>query len=138
MPRLTAAAFWPAARLGRRRRNGATLPELPGIAALIALTAPPASPLIASTNARVRLAASGSNAAALKGQFQQIKSRNGDLFDGIPGYVAESPDRARLVVGPFRTANDAETFAQDLETVHIDAFRWTNSPTDRIVPLGTE
>lgn len=82
--------------------------------------------------------ASGSNAAALKGQFQQIKSRNGDLFDGIPGYVAESPDRARLVVGPFRTANDAETFAQDLETVHIDAFRWTNSPTDRIVPLGTE
>lgn len=82
--------------------------------------------------------ASGSNAAALKGQFQQIKSRNGDLFDGIPGYVAESRDRARLVVGPFRSASDAETFAQDLETVHIDAFRWTNSPTDRIVPLGTE
>jgi len=82
--------------------------------------------------------ASGPNAAALKGQFQQIKSRNEDLFDGIPGYVAESPDRARLVVGPFRTASDAETFAQDLETVHIDAFRWTNSPSDQIVPLGTE
>jgi Flp pilus assembly protein TadD len=82
--------------------------------------------------------ASGPNAAALKGEFQQIKSKNEDLFDGIPGYVAQSPDRARLVVGPFRSASDADTFAEDLQTVDVKSFKWSNSPTDRIVPLGTE
>ena len=82
--------------------------------------------------------ASGSNAAALNSQFQQIKSKNSELFDGIPGYVARSPDRARLVVGPFRSARDADTFAEDLQTVDVNAFKWSNSPSDQIVPLGTE
>lgn len=82
--------------------------------------------------------ASGSNAEALPEQFRRMKSRNGELFDGIKGYVAKSPDRARLVIGPFRGANDAQIFAEDLESVGIDAFSWTNSPADRIVPLGTE
>jgi hypothetical protein len=82
--------------------------------------------------------ASGANAAALNGQFQQIKSKNSDLFDGIPGYIVRSPDRARLVVGPFRSASDADTFAQDLETVEVNAFKYSNSPSDQIVPVGTE
>ena len=82
--------------------------------------------------------ASGPNAAALSGQFQQIKSKNSDLFDGIPGYIAKSPDRARLLVGPFRSASDADTFAEDLETVRVSAFKYSNSPADQIVPLGTE
>lgn len=82
--------------------------------------------------------ASGTNEAALKGEFRQIKAKNEDLFDGIPGYVAKSPDRARLVVGPFRSATDADTFAEDLQTVDIKAFKWSNSPADQIVPLGTE
>jgi Flp pilus assembly protein TadD len=82
--------------------------------------------------------ASGSNAAALSGQFQQIKSKNSELFDGIPGYIARSPDRARLLVGPFRSAKDAETFAEDLQTVDVSSFKYSNSPADQIVPLGTE
>lgn len=82
--------------------------------------------------------ASGPNAAALNGQFRQIKSKNGELFDGIPGYIAKSPDRARLVIGPFRSASDADTFAEDLQTVDVRAFKWSNSPSDQIVPLGTE
>ncbi|HZC37569.1 MAG TPA: hypothetical protein VE221_02710 [Sphingomicrobium sp.] len=82
--------------------------------------------------------ASGSNAAALPSQFARIKSRDRDLFDGITGYVAESPNRARLVIGPFHSASDADTFAADLETVSVNAFKWTNSPTDQIVPLGAE
>jgi Flp pilus assembly protein TadD len=82
--------------------------------------------------------ASGDNAASLPRQFKQIKSKNEDLFDGIRGYVARSPDRARLVIGPFRSASDAETFAEDLETVDVSAFKWSNSPADQIVPLATE
>jgi Flp pilus assembly protein TadD len=82
--------------------------------------------------------ASGPNASALPGQFQRMKTRNSDLFDGITPYVAKSADRARLVIGPFRGASDAEIFAEDLETVGVDAFKWSNSETDQIVPLGTE
>lgn len=82
--------------------------------------------------------ASGPNAKALPEQFRRLKSRNRDLFDGIGGYVAQSSDRARLVIGPFRGPNDAEIFQKDLETMGIDAFSWTNSDSDQIVPLGTE
>jgi Flp pilus assembly protein TadD len=82
--------------------------------------------------------ASGPNAEALPGQFTRIKSKNRDLFDGIRGFVARTPDRARLLIGPFRSAGDAETFAEDLETIDVTAFRWSNSESDTIVPLGTE
>jgi Flp pilus assembly protein TadD len=82
--------------------------------------------------------ASGNNPDALPTQFKRLKSRSGELFDGIKGYVARSPDRARLVIGPFRGSSDAQTFAEDLDAVGINSFSWTNSPTDTIVPLGTE
>ena len=82
--------------------------------------------------------ASGQNADALSGEFRRIKSRNRDLFDGISGYLARSPDRSRLVVGPFRGSSDAQIFAQDLQSVGVDAFQWSNSDSDRIVPLATE
>jgi hypothetical protein len=82
--------------------------------------------------------ASGQNAAAFSQQFERIRSKDRELFEGIPGYVAKSPDHARLVIGPFRNAGDADTFAADLETVNISAFKWSNSPADQIVPLGTE
>lgn len=82
--------------------------------------------------------ASGPNAAALPGEFERIKSRNGDLMEGIRGYVAKSGGRSRLVIGPFRGNSDAEIFADDLQTVGVDAFKWTNSQADQIVPLATE
>lgn len=82
--------------------------------------------------------ASGQNPDALPGQFKRLKSRGSEVLDGIKGYVAKGPDRARLVIGPFRGKSDAETFAEDLDSVGIDAFSWTNSPSDMIVPLGTE
>jgi Flp pilus assembly protein TadD len=82
--------------------------------------------------------ASGSDADALPRQFQRLKSQNRELFDGITGFVARSPDRARLVIGPFHGQSDAEIFADDLQSVGIGASKWTNSDSDRIVPLGTE
>lgn len=81
--------------------------------------------------------ASGSNPADLPAQFQRIKSKDSELFDGIRGYVARSPDRVRLVIGPFRSVDDANVFAADLETVNVNAFKWSNSESDQIVPLGT-
>jgi len=81
--------------------------------------------------------ASGANPTALPAQFQRLKSRNRELFDGITGYVAQGPDRVRLVIGPFRSASDADTLAQDLRTVDVNAFKWTNGEADQITPIGT-
>ena len=82
--------------------------------------------------------ASGSNADALPDQFRRLKSRHRKLFDGVSGYLASSGAKARLVIGPFRGRDDAEIFAEDLDSVGVDAFSWTSSASDRIVPLGTE
>lgn len=82
--------------------------------------------------------ASGQDADAMPGQFKRIKSRNRELFDGITGFVAKGGDRARLVIGPFRSASDAQIFAEDLASVDVTSFRWSNSETDTIVPLGME
>jgi hypothetical protein len=67
-----------------------------------------------------------------------MKRDNGDLFKGITAYVAESSDRARLLVGPFAGASDAKIFSDDLHSIGINAFRWSNSDSARIVPLAEE
>jgi Flp pilus assembly protein TadD len=98
---------------------------------------PQPSPQFAPEKIWLQLA-SGSNAAALPTQFERIRSKDRELFNGITGYVAKSPNRVRLVIGPFRGQSDAENFAEDLQTVGVNAFKWSNSPADEIVPLGTE
>src|SRR5438067_2057478 len=82
--------------------------------------------------------ASGQNEAAFSAQFERIRSKDRELFQGVTGYIAKSPDRTRLVIGPFRNAGDADIFAEDLQTVEVTSFKWSNSPADQIVPLGTE
>jgi len=80
---------------------------------------------------------SGSDRTSLGNQFAKMKSRNEDLFDGITGYVAQSGGEVRLIIGPFRSTSDADTFAADLESVNLDARKWNNTESDLIVPVGT-
>ncbi|HEX8414291.1 MAG TPA: SPOR domain-containing protein [Sphingomicrobium sp.] len=82
--------------------------------------------------------ASGPNAAALPEQLRRIRGRSEDLLNGISGYVAEEPNRARLLVGPFRSSSDAETFAQELESLHLDAFRWISADGQVVRKLANE
>ena len=82
--------------------------------------------------------ASGSNASALPDQFRHIKNRGRQVLDGIDGYVAEGHGRARLLIGPFRNAEEAEIFASDLETLRIDSFEWTNPPGEIIRKIPSE
>jgi Flp pilus assembly protein TadD len=110
----------------------------------VAYAAPPKPATVqrasaAATGSKIWLQlASGRNASALSTQFERLKSENGELFDGITAYVAEGSDRDRLVIGPFRGASDARIFAEDLHSIGVDAFRWTNSDSDRIVPIAVE
>ena len=106
--------------------------------------APPPKPSTVQRTAPVRddriwlQLASGNNTGALSDQFARLKTENRDLFEGITAYVAQGSGNARLVIGPFRGASDARIFASDLHTVGIDAFRWTNSDSERIVPVAAE
>jgi Flp pilus assembly protein TadD len=110
----------------------------------VAYSAPPPRPATVQRTARLEepkiwlQLASGHDEAALSEQFDRLKSRYDDLFKGITGYVAESGGRARLVIGPFRGPSDARIFSDDLHTIGVDSFRWTNSASDRIVPLRAE
>jgi hypothetical protein len=82
--------------------------------------------------------ASGSNSGALPDQFKRLSTRHKELFDGISGYVAEGPDRARLLIGPFKTSRDAEVFADDLSSVNVDAFSWTSPAGLAVRKLSSE
>jgi Flp pilus assembly protein TadD len=110
----------------------------------VAYSAPPPTPATVQRTSAIDGSkiwlqlASGRNPDALTEQFERMKRDNSALFDGITGYVAEGGDRAHLVVGPFRGPSDAKIFADDLRSVGIDSFRWSNSDSDRIVPLAGE
>ena len=110
----------------------------------VAYSAPPPRPATvqrtdAAEQPRIWLQlASGRNSEALTDQFERMQHDNPDLFKGITGYVAEGADRARLVIGPFRGPSDAKIFADDLRSIGVSAFRWSNSDSDRIVPLAGE
>jgi hypothetical protein len=108
--------------------------SLPSIAATQRMTT---SPLTATSKVWIQLA-SGPNSTSLPDQFSRIKKRNRDLFDGINGYIVEEPGRARLLIGPFRSSEDANIFAEDLASVRVDAFTWTNQPGQAIRKLPSE
>jgi Flp pilus assembly protein TadD len=82
--------------------------------------------------------ASGDNASSLPSEFNRMKRRNGDIFEGISGYVFDDGRRARLLIGPFRNSEEAGIFAEGLESVHIDAFTWTSQPGQAIRKLTSE
>jgi len=101
--------------------------------------APIVRPATAPVQSKIWLQlASGQNVDDLSSRFRKLKRENPDLFEGMKPYLSRSADRARLLVGPFRGTSDATIFAEDLRTVGIDAFRFTNSQTDRIAPLAAE
>jgi hypothetical protein len=82
--------------------------------------------------------ASGTNVDELAIRFRRLKSKAPDVFDGIRPYVARGANGSRLLVGPFRGESDAAIFADDLQTLGIDALKFTNSESDRIAPLPAE
>ena len=72
--------------------------------------------------------ASGPNAAELPERFERLRARKPSLFDGISGYVADAESRSRLVIGPFHSDEDARLFADALDTIRINSFKWVSKP----------
>ncbi|MFL6734123.1 MAG: tetratricopeptide repeat protein [Sphingomicrobium sp.] len=82
--------------------------------------------------------ASGPNADSLPGEMRRIRSRSDELLKGISGYIAEEPGKVRLLVGPFRSSEDADTFAEELESMRVGAFRWVSPAGQPIRKLTNE
>jgi len=82
--------------------------------------------------------ASGEDSGDFPRQFQRIRSKKPSLFTGITGFVAETGSRARLVIGPFHTQEDARLFADALQTARIDSLSWTSQPGQVIHSLSTQ
>lgn len=82
--------------------------------------------------------ASGPNSVVLPTELRRIRTRSEDLLNGVSGYIAEEPGRARLLVGPFRNGSDAEVFAEELEATGVDAFKWISPEGQTIRKLTTE
>ena len=109
----------------------------------VAYAARPAPTTVQRTNAlfepKLWLQLSSSpNVDVLASRFKHYKQQSPDVFQGITPYVARSADGVRLLVGPFHGPSDAAIFAEDLETIGIDAYKFTDSPADRIAPLLVE
>jgi Flp pilus assembly protein TadD len=105
------------------------------------ISSPTHSNIASVSTARPRVwvqLASGTNSTALPEQFRRLKSKHGDVLEGMSGYVAQSDDRARLLIGPFKSQSDAEIIIEDLESVRVDAFSWTSPPGLTIRKLSTE
>ena len=84
----------------------------------------------------LQVASGGS--ASLPAEFDRLKRKGRDLLDGINGYIFDDGSRARLLIGPFRNQEEASIFADDLASVHIDAFTWTSKPGQAIRKLPSE
>jgi tetratricopeptide (TPR) repeat protein len=82
--------------------------------------------------------ASGSDSAELPDQFRRIKAKRPSLFTGINGFVADTDSRARLLIGPFHTQEDARLFADALQSARIDSFAWTSQPGQVVRSLSTQ
>jgi Flp pilus assembly protein TadD len=116
------------------------IPSAPALAGPVAAASAAISGTVTATPHKrywVQLA-SGPNPAALPPLMRGIRSRSEDLLNGVSAYIAEEPGKARLLVGPFRNASDAEVFAEDLETLRVDAFRWISPEGQPIRKLTRE
>lgn len=104
-----------------------------------AATTATATPVAAVERKRLWLQlATGATADAMPEQFRRTKARSRELLGKLDGYVAEEQGRARLLVGPFRNAEDARIFAEALETDGVRASSWTSAEGQQIRKISSE
>jgi len=82
--------------------------------------------------------ASGPNPAAMPGEFRRLKARHAEALKGLSPYIAESGDRSRLLIGPFKDREDASIFAEGLESDGVSAFSWTAPEGQMVRKIANE
>lgn len=78
----------------------------------------------------------GQNIDAFRFDWRRMVRTAGALLNGREPYRARWGQTNRLLVGPFPNDRAANAFVTDLEEKGIDAFRFTSSAGEEVVPLN--
>jgi Flp pilus assembly protein TadD len=81
--------------------------------------------------------AGGQNAERMDREFARIRTRNASLFRGRQPLISEVRGWARLLVGPFRDAEAAQEFVNDLHAAKLEGFVWTAPAGTRFEKLAS-
>lgn len=72
--------------------------------------------------------AGGSNQDRMATEYKKLSSKAGKLLKSRTGYVTAGKDYFRLVIGPFDTKSESQSFVNKLAKEGVDSFSWTRTP----------
>lgn len=72
--------------------------------------------------------AGGSNQDRMATEYKKLSAKAGKLLKTRPGYVTEGKEYFRLVIGPFDSKSESQTFVNKLAKEGVDGFSWTRTP----------
>jgi Flp pilus assembly protein TadD len=82
--------------------------------------------------------AQGAEKGALGREFTRLKGKAGTSFGARGGWTAASGATNRLLVGPFKSDDDAQAFVNALKKGGLGAFAWTSAAGQKIDKLGAK
>lgn len=72
--------------------------------------------------------AGGSNQDRMSTEYKKLSGQAGRLLKSRSGYVTEGKSYYRLLVGPFDSKSDSQSFVNRLAKEGVDSFSWTRTP----------
>ena len=72
--------------------------------------------------------AGGSNQDRLSVEYGKLATQAGKLLKSRSGYVTEGKSYYRLLVGPFDSKSESQSFVNKLAKEGVDGFSWTRTP----------
>jgi cell division protein FtsN len=73
--------------------------------------------------------AGGSNQDRMEVEYKRLSAKAGKLLKSRTGYVTTGKEYFRLVVGPFDTKSESQSFVNKLAKEGVDGFSWTRTPS---------
>lgn len=82
--------------------------------------------------------AGGANEAAMEREFLRLKTKAPKLLSARTPWTTPLKATNRLLVGPFKSADDAQDFVNELSKQGVPAFSWTSPAGQEIVKLASK
>jgi Flp pilus assembly protein TadD len=82
--------------------------------------------------------AGGANEAAMTREFLRLKSKAPKLLGAHTAWTTPLRATNRLLVGPFKSAGEAQDFVNELAKLDLSAFSWTSPAGQEIVKLASK
>jgi hypothetical protein len=80
--------------------------------------------------------AGGADKAALPREFSRLKTKAPKLLAAKTAWTTPLKATNRLLVGPFKTDAEAQSFVNDLKKASLTGFAWTSDPGQKIEKLS--